>query len=263
MKLVLQAGSRHTEDTLYIFGDHMGIHEIHLSSSLPEAIKPTEFSSWWRVLPLDSKQDKLSFFSDVSFPSLLCCNFVLSLTRLALQGTKLQSLSNYIARPNSQSPLLAERMLWAEPITPNELSSLKYVCLRWYDVCSHGLGTSRMVPVMINAPGCTGYSVYFRPWPDNDAILGLSGFHAYRAGQALDFHRTAVYCPSNAVYTFVPMKDGERVHQVWYGCSLHPANASHLAVSSSKHRAIHITACLQFYVAVGDNLWAVLDHHRI
>ncbi|CAH0050883.1 unnamed protein product [Clonostachys solani] len=210
MKLILQAGSRHGEDTLYILGDHMGIHEIHFSSGLSEAIKPTEFSSWWRVLPLDSKQDKLSFFSD---------------------GTKLQSLSNYIARPNSQSPLLAERMLWAEPITPNELSSLKYVCLRWYDVCSHGLGTSRMVPATINAPGCAGYSVYFRPRPDNDAILGLSGFHAHRAGQALDFHRTAVYCPSNAVCTFVPMKDGERVHQVWYGCSLQPVNASHLALT--------------------------------
>jgi hypothetical protein len=183
--------------------------------------------------------------------------------RLLLQGTKLQSLSNYKARPYSQIPLLAEHMLWAEPITTNELSSLKYVCSRWYDVCSHGLGTCRMVPVTINAPGCTGYSVHFRPWPDNDAILGLSGFHEYRAGQALDIHRTAVYCPSNVICTFVPMKDGERVHQVWYGCSLQSANASHLAVSLSKQRPVHTTSYLQFDVAVGDNLWAVLGRHRI
>lgn len=154
-------------------------------------------------------------------------------------------------------------MLWAEPITTNELSSLKYECLRWYDVCSHGLGTSRMIPVTINTPGCTGYSLYFRPWPDNDAILGLSGPHAHRVGQAFDFHRTAVYCPSNAIYTLVSMKDGERVHQVWYGCSLHPANVSHLAVSSSKQQPVHTTFYLQFDVAVGDNLWAVLDRHRI
>lgn len=74
MKLVLQAGSRNEEDTLYILGDHMGIHEIHFSSGLSEAIKPAGFSSWWRVLPLDSNQGKLSFFSDVSLSSLLDYN---------------------------------------------------------------------------------------------------------------------------------------------------------------------------------------------
>ncbi|VUC28232.1 unnamed protein product [Clonostachys rosea] len=220
MKQVLQAGSRHTQDTLYISGDHMGIHGIYFFGGLPEKTQP-EWSSWWRVLPLDANQGKLSFFSD---------------------GTKLQSLSNYIAKPNSQGPLLAERMLWAEPVSADELFSLRYVCLRWYDVNSHGLGTSRMVPVTINAPGCTGYSVYFRPWPDNDAILGLSGFHAHTTGQAPDCHRKPVYCPSEAVSTFVPMKEGERVHQVWYGCSLQLANASHLALVTTLGRCLIIIA---------------------
>lgn len=66
MELVLQAGSRHEEDTLYNLGDHTGIHEMHFFIGLSEAIKPADFSSWWRVLLLDSNQDKLSFFSDVS-----------------------------------------------------------------------------------------------------------------------------------------------------------------------------------------------------
>ncbi|CAH0028437.1 unnamed protein product [Clonostachys rhizophaga] len=66
MELILQAGSRHEEDTLYILGDHIGIHEIHFSIGFSEAFKPTRVSSWWRVLPLDPIQDKLSFFSDTA-----------------------------------------------------------------------------------------------------------------------------------------------------------------------------------------------------
>jgi hypothetical protein len=84
-----------------------------------------------------------------------------------------------------------------------------------------------MIPLSLNEPDCTGYSACWNTFSRRGALVHLQ---AHRAGDAAQFYRTPELDQPWNLWTYIPVKNGERIAEVWCRKG-RPASEVALAVS--------------------------------
>ncbi|CAG9974897.1 unnamed protein product [Clonostachys byssicola] len=185
---IFEAGPKRENISFYIMEDHLGIRKVHISNTLPVVCNSSDRSVWWRIHPAEDTDDEFVFSSD---------------------GTKLQQL--IVSSPERDTKLwhIPTNYSWSEPLPRSELAVLSLMRL------NSRLGVPRFLPFTINEPHCTGYTACWIVPKNSKRGAGLLHLHAHKPAEDLSFYQKTANRGGDLVWTYMPMKPGERVDQVW------------------------------------------------
>ncbi|CAI6098825.1 unnamed protein product [Clonostachys chloroleuca] len=187
-KLLFEAGLKRENISFYIMEDHLGIQQVHICSTPPAADNSPDQSVWWRVHPVEHMDDEFVFSSD---------------------GIKLQQLTLPPPERDTKLRHLPTNCSWSEPLPRSELAVLSLMRL------NSRLGVPRFVPFTINEADCTGYTACWIVPKNPKRGAGLLHLLAHKPGEDRSFYQKTANRGGDLVWTYMPMKLGERVDQVW------------------------------------------------
>ncbi|VUC30860.1 unnamed protein product [Clonostachys rosea] len=189
-KPIFEAGSKRGKIAFYIMEDHLGIRQVHISSTPPVVDSSLDRSTWWRVHPVENMDDEFVFSSD---------------------GIKLQQLTTPSPGRDTKPRHIPTNCSWSEPLPLSELAALSLMRL------NSRLGVPRFLPFAINEADCTGYTACWIV-PRNlldERGTALLHLHAHKRGEDQSFYKETANRGGDLVWTYMPMKSGERVDQIW------------------------------------------------
>ncbi|CAH0018845.1 unnamed protein product [Clonostachys rhizophaga] len=187
-KQIFEADPRRESISFYIMEDHLGIRQVHISSTPPAVYNSSDRSVWWRVYSVEVMDNEFVFSSD---------------------GIKLQQLTMPSPERETKLQHIPTNCSWSEPLPRSELAVLTLMRL------NSRLGVPRFLPFTINEADCTGYTACWIVPKNSKRGAGLLYLHAHKLGEDQTFYQKTANRGGDLVWTYIPMKPGERVDQVW------------------------------------------------
>uniref|UniRef100_A0A0B7KH90 Uncharacterized protein n=2 Tax=Bionectria ochroleuca TaxID=29856 RepID=A0A0B7KH90_BIOOC len=187
-KHIFEPGPKRENLSFYIMEDHLGIRQVHISSTPPAVYNSSDRSVWWRVHPVEDMDDQFVFSSD---------------------GIKLQQLTMPSPERDIKLRHIPTNCSWSEPLPRSELTVLSLMRL------NSRLGVPRFLPFTINEADCTGYTACWIAPKNSKRGAGLLHLHAHKPREDQSFYQKTANRGGDLVWTYMPMKSGERVDQVW------------------------------------------------
>ncbi|CAH0047566.1 unnamed protein product [Clonostachys solani] len=187
-KQIFEAGSQGENISFYIMEDHLGIRQVHISRTPPAVYSSSDRCVWWRVHPVEDMDAEFVFSSD---------------------GIKLQQLKMPSNGRDTKLRHIPANCSWSEPLPPSELAVLSLMRL------NARLGVPRFLSFTINEADCTGYTACWIVPKHSKRGAALLRLHAHKPGEDQSFYQETANRGGDLVWTYMPMKSGERVDQVW------------------------------------------------